>query len=67
VTRVWAPANERRLAAAPDQPFEVVDKAYWLPRDDAFKAFVDQWLQGMIDSGRFRAISDGWFNAGVNR
>ena len=28
----------------PEKPFDFAEKAYWLQRDVALKAFVDQWL-----------------------
>ena len=31
-------------AVHPDKPFDFAEKAYWLQRDVALKAFVDQWL-----------------------
>ena len=31
-------------AVHPDKPFDFGEKAYWLQRDPALKAFVDQWL-----------------------
>jgi cyclohexadienyl dehydratase len=32
-------------AVHPETPFDFAEKAYWLQRDGALKAFVDQWLQ----------------------
>ncbi len=31
-------------AVHPDKPFDFAEKAYWLQRDAALKAFVDHWL-----------------------
>ena len=47
-------------ALHPDQPFNFSEKAYWLARDFAFKAFVDQWLRQAIMSNEYQAISDKW-------
>jgi cyclohexadienyl dehydratase len=44
----------------PDQPFNFSEKAYWLARDFAFKAFVDQWLRQALMSKEYQAISDKW-------
>jgi cyclohexadienyl dehydratase len=48
-------------AVHPDQPFDFAEKAYWLQRDVALQAFVDQWLHIAIEDGSFRKIYAGWF------
>jgi cyclohexadienyl dehydratase len=48
-------------AVHPDQPFDFAEKAYWLQRDEALKAFVDQWLHISMEDGSFRKIYAGWF------
>jgi cyclohexadienyl dehydratase len=48
-------------AVHPEQPFDFAEKAYWLQRDVALKAFVDQWLHLMQENGSFRAITNRWF------
>jgi len=48
-------------ALHPDQPFDFAEKAYWLQRDPAFKAFVDQWLHIMMEDGSFGRIYRTWF------
>ncbi len=48
-------------AVHPDKPFDFAEKAYWLQRDVALKAFVDQWLPLMQENGSFRAITSRWF------
>jgi cyclohexadienyl dehydratase len=48
-------------AVHPDQPFDFAEKAYWLQRDPALKAFVDQWLHIAIEDGSFRKIYAAWF------
>ncbi len=45
-------------AIHPDQPFNFAEKAYWLQRDAAFKAFVDQWLHLALMTKEYQAISD---------
>ena len=48
-------------AVHPDQPFDHSQKAYWLQRDAALKAFVDGWLQKARDDGRFARAYAAWF------
>jgi cyclohexadienyl dehydratase len=48
-------------AVHPDQPFDFAEKAYWLQRDPALKAFVDQWLHISIEDGSFKKIYAAWF------
>jgi cyclohexadienyl dehydratase len=48
-------------AAHPDKPFDFAEKAYWLQRDVALKAFVDQWLHIASEDGSFRKIYAAWF------
>jgi cyclohexadienyl dehydratase len=45
----------------PDRPFNYSEKAYLLPRDMLFTAFVDQWLHLAVKSKEYQAISDKWF------
>jgi cyclohexadienyl dehydratase len=48
-------------AVHPEKPFDFAEKAYWLQRDVALKAFVDQWLHIAIEDGSFRKIYAAWF------
>jgi cyclohexadienyl dehydratase len=48
-------------AVHPEKPFDFSEKAYWLQRDDALKAFVDQWLHISTEDGSFRKIYAVWF------
>jgi cyclohexadienyl dehydratase len=48
-------------AVHPDKPFDFAEKAYWLQRDGAFKAFVDQWLHIAMENGSFAKIYGAWF------
>jgi cyclohexadienyl dehydratase len=48
-------------AIHPDKPFDFAEKAYWMPRDPALKAFVDQWLHMAMENGAFAAIYAKWF------
>lgn len=49
-------------AIHPDKPFNFAEKAYWLRRDAALKAFVDQWLHIAMEDGSFREIYRRWFD-----
>jgi hypothetical protein len=44
----------------PDKPFDFAEKAYWLQRDEALKAF-DQWLHIAMEDGSFGKIYAAWF------
>jgi cyclohexadienyl dehydratase len=48
-------------AVHPEKPFDFAEKAYWLQRDPALKAFVDQWLHIMLEDGSFDRIYRSWF------
>lgn len=47
-------------AIGPDRPLSVSEKAYLLPRDPAWKAYVDQWLHQDALTGRMSAILKQW-------
>ncbi|AVQ05781.1 TPA: transporter substrate-binding domain-containing protein [Xanthomonas vasicola pv. zeae] len=48
-------------AIAPEHPLQYSEKAFLLPRDDqAWKAYVDQWLHLSKASGEYRRIVEGW-------
>lgn len=44
----------------PQQPFDFAEKAYLLPRDEAFKRYVDQWLHIAEQSGLLRQRMEHW-------
>ena len=48
-------------AVHPDKQFDFSEKAYWLQRDAALKAFVDQWLHISMEDGTFKRIFATWF------
>src|SRR5580698_5154870 len=48
-------------AVHPEKPFDFAEKAYWLQRDVALKAFVDQWLHIAMEDGSFKKIYAAWF------
>jgi cyclohexadienyl dehydratase len=48
-------------AVHPEKPFDFAEKAYWLQRDAALKAFVDQWLHMMTEDGSFKKLMAAWF------
>ncbi|MDR3494373.1 MAG: transporter substrate-binding domain-containing protein [Ancalomicrobiaceae bacterium] len=45
----------------PDKPFDFAEKAYWMQRDVALKAFVDQFLHISAETGKTKAIYAKWF------
>src|ERR1700738_343539 len=47
-------------AVHPEKPFDFAEKAYWLQRDAALKAFVDQWLHIAVEDGSFKKIYAAW-------
>ena len=49
-------------AVHPEKPFDFAEKAYWLQRDVALKAFVDQWLHIMTEDGSYRTVYSRWFD-----
>jgi len=49
-------------AVHPEKPFDFAEKAYWLQRDVALKAFVDQWLHIATEDGTFRKTYAAWFD-----
>jgi cyclohexadienyl dehydratase len=49
-------------AIHPDKPFDFAEKAYWMQRDVALKAFVDQWLHIATEDGSFRKVYATWFD-----
>jgi cyclohexadienyl dehydratase len=48
-------------AVHPEKPFDFAEKAYWLQRDVALKAFVDQWLHIAKENGSFQSVYNRWF------
>jgi cyclohexadienyl dehydratase len=48
-------------AVHPEKPFDFAEKAYWLQRDVALKAFVDQWLHIALEDGSFKKVYAAWF------
>jgi cyclohexadienyl dehydratase len=61
-TRYQQKLNPALCAVHPDQPFDFAEKAYWLRRDVALKAFVDQWLHLIVENGTYAAIYGKWLN-----
>lgn len=47
-------------ALHPEAPFDYSEKAYLLPRDFVWKAWVDQWLHQTIASGGWQRTHDKW-------
>ena len=48
-------------AVHPEKPFNFAEKAYWMQRDVAFKAFVDQWIHMADETGATAKLRAKWF------
>lgn len=59
-TRLQQKLRPQLCAVHPEAPFDYSEKAYLIPRDWLFKAYVDQWLHQAIQSGAFGKIHDKW-------
>ena len=59
-TRIVARDYPTLCATNPDAPFTQSQKAYLLPKDEAWKARIDQWLAEMEASGEKEAIVAKW-------
>lgn len=61
-TRFQANLHKGKLCSVhPDKPFDFAEKAYWMQRDFALKAFVDQWLHTSMQNGVYQAIFRKYF------
>ncbi len=49
-------------AIHPDKPFDFAEKAFWMPRDEPLKAFVDQWLHMTMENGTLAAETAKWLS-----
>lgn len=58
--RLQAKRHPELCAVHPDQPFDHSDKAYFMPKDRAWKTLVDKWLDGIKESGKLQATIDEW-------
>jgi hypothetical protein len=56
---IWLARTAARHSL-PEKPFDFAEKAYWLQRCIALKAFVDQWLHIATEDGSFRKIYGDW-------
>jgi len=65
-TRLQQRLHPQLCALHPDTPFDQSDKAILLPRDDAFKAYVDQWLGQRIASGSVQRSLEHWLDFAWN-
>ncbi len=59
-TRIMAREHPELCAINPDKPFTQSQKAYLLPKDEAWKARVDEWLAAMEASGEKAEIFAKW-------
>nr|WP_286168759.1 gamma subclass chorismate mutase AroQ [Duganella sp. HH105] len=61
-TRLQQRLRPQLCAVHPDTPFDLAEKAILLPRDVAFKAVVDKWLQQLVASGALQRGVDRWLD-----
>ena len=61
-TRLQQRLHPGLCAVHPDQPFDVSELAYLLPRDTALKAWVDQWLHMQTETGERQRLVAKWLN-----
>ena len=61
-TRLQQRLHPELCAVHPDQPFDVSELAYLLPRDTALKAWVDQWLHMQDETGERQRLVAKWLN-----
>ncbi|MEI7611628.1 MAG: transporter substrate-binding domain-containing protein [Betaproteobacteria bacterium] len=59
-TRLQQKLKPTLCALHPEAPFDFSEKAYLLPRDVLWKAFVDQWLHQTIASNVFSKLLEKW-------
>jgi chorismate mutase-like protein len=59
-TRLQQRLHPQLCAVHPEQPFDHAEKAILLPRDDAFKAYVDRWLGQRLASGSVHHQLERW-------
>lgn len=61
-TRLQQRLHPELCAVHPEAPFDSAEKAILLPRDAAFKAYVDRWLAQRIANGDVRTGLDRWLD-----
>ncbi len=60
-TRLQQKLHPNALCAIhPEKPFDFAEKAYWMAPDPALKAFVDQWLHIMTETGSLDTLAAKW-------
>jgi cyclohexadienyl dehydratase len=59
-TRLQSKLHPELCAIHPDTPFDHAEKAYFMPKDEALKAKVDAWLEGLRKSGALKATIAKW-------
>lgn len=61
-TRLQQKLKPTLCALHPEAPFDFSEKAFLLPRDLFWKAFVDQWLHQTLASGAFSPLLEKWLS-----
>jgi cyclohexadienyl dehydratase len=61
-TRYQQKLHPELCSVHPDKPFDFAEKAYLLPRDVPLKAFVDEWLHIMVETGQYQTLFAKYFS-----
>jgi cyclohexadienyl dehydratase len=59
-TRLQSKLHPELCPVHPDAPFDHAEKAYFMPKDAALKAKVDEWLAGLQTSGDLKTAIAKW-------
>lgn len=59
-TRLQARRHPALCAVHPDHPFDHSEKAYWMPKDWAWRQLVNTWLDGIKANGKLQHTIDRW-------
>ena len=59
-TRLQPRLHPELCAINPDRPLDFGELAYLLPRDPVWKAYVDQWLHVMAETGERGRLTAKW-------
>jgi cyclohexadienyl dehydratase len=61
-TRLQQKLRPKLCAVHPEAPFDYSEKAFLLPRDLLFKAYVDQWLHQLMAGGALQEVMGRWID-----
>jgi cyclohexadienyl dehydratase len=61
-TRLQQKLHPELCAIHPEAPFDFGELGYMLPRDEAWKLYVDQWLHIASETGELKRVLAKWLN-----